>query len=477
MYKGLDKKISHLSFFLFLFALLLFVWSLWKRVIHVDDAWLAEYSYFYNIYGYVKSEAMRGFLGAENKLYVYHKILAVEGAWLIHWFGFRPYVLKALSLVYLLPSLWLVHRLYLRHSLEKKNAWLLAALFLSFFHIVNLSFTFRPEMQLLCWGLLSYLLLESYSEQHKRVFLLLSAFLAGWTVAVHLNGLIYVGTGVLWLAWRRRFKDSFLYGVIGSWGLFFYFLFDAHSGAELQASWQQLRQWRDVSTADYGWSLLIRLLEEQGRFLHSPAEMVYTFYLLLLLIPARKMLWRQHKGLVVYTGILTFCLAELSHGKNTNYLLYGFPFFLVLGLSSFEELLKKERRTLAWTAVGVFLVGSWTTSLKTFYKREEMFAEYAQVAATLPESARLLGPIYYIFHKTPHQNLQNFIHLRDQVEAGLFTASPELLFEKAEEFGNSYVILDVSNENFFKVEGEAYGNYILAPEQPSPHLKIFKLRN
>ncbi|HWU43517.1 MAG TPA: glycosyltransferase family 39 protein, partial [Bdellovibrio sp.] len=232
----------------FLTAVCVFLWSLWKRIIHIDDVWLGEYSYFFNQLGYVKSEAMRGFYGAENKLYVYHKLFTIEGAWVVQWFGFKPYALKSLSLLYLCLSFIPLNLIYKKYSDSRQSTLLLLALYISFFHTMNLGFTFRPEMHLVLWSLLIFLFLDKYIEKSKFEDLALAGFFAGVSIATHLNGNTLALTGVLFLWFFRRWWAGFIFGAIGSWGLFFYFFFDARSIEELKLSYLQLTQWRDVAT-------------------------------------------------------------------------------------------------------------------------------------------------------------------------------------------------------------------------------------
>ncbi|WP_413944593.1 hypothetical protein [Bdellovibrio sp. HCB-162] len=421
----------------------------------------------------MKSEAMRGFYTAEKQLFVYHKFFHIQGAWLIHWFGFKPYALKALSLIYIIASLPLLTVIYKKGSESKKYVLLLFALFLSFFHTMNLGFVFRPETHLVFWGLLSYLLLDTYFESQKKWLLAASAFVSGIGIATHLNGVVFTGAAVLLLWINRKWWAGFFYGVIATWGLLFFFTYDVRSFDDLHQLYLQLTNWRDVATGKYGWESLLRVFSETSRYFHSPPEMIYSLMLLLLLIPARKYLIQSHKRVLYYTGLLSLCVAQVTHGNNTNYLMYALPFLLLLAVWSFEKLLTEKRSTLAWTAVAIFLVGSWGYDTSKFWGKDieiahADFAELENVAQLLPANSNVLSPHDLIFPGVEKFRIQSFINYRDNVEKQLLPQTAEALFAEAQKFDIEYVVVNESNKEFFNIIEKNYGPYKLLPE---PSLK------
>lgn len=460
--------------FLFIVSLGIFIWSLWHRALHIDDVWLAEYSFWLNKLGYVKSEAARGFYGSEIRHYVYHKVFAIEGAWIIRIFGFEPYALKSISVIYTALSLPLLTLIYKKYSSSGKYLFLMFAVFLSFFHTVNLGFTFRPEMNLVFLFLLSFLLFDKYLDTNRRTFLVAAALISGLSIATHLNGNIFVAASVLYLWIQRRWIAGFIYGMIASWGLFFHFLFDVRSLAELRDSFNQLSHWRDVSTGKYGLELFIRLFEEQGRYLHSPPEILYTLMLILLLVTTRRYLYQKQKRLLVFLGLLFLCTAEITHGTNTNYLMCAFPFFVLLSTLSFEKLLAEGRKKLAWFAVLIFLIGSWQYNIVHFKRGEQMAPEYAKVAEYLPKDVQVLAPEFLMFKGLGKFHIQSYGTYVDKVEQGILKQTPEQLFAEAMKFDIEYVVLDQHYMDFFNVKPMPYEPYYIINEQPSGAFVIFK---
>lgn len=474
----MNKKNSIWAFAAFAISLILFFWSLWHRPIHIDDVWLAEYSYWLERLGYVKSEALRGFFGAENRLYVYHKLLAFEGAAAIRLFGFHAYVLKSLSLAYVLGSLVALYYVYQKHGQQKATqSLLLFAIFLSFFHTMNLGFIFRPEIRLLCWGLCSFILLDKFlSEPSAQKYLILAALLSGVGTATHLNGVVFTGASVAFLWIQRRWWAGFVFGAIASWGLFFYFLIDVRSVAELQLSFHQLVHWRDVATGKYGWEMFTRVITEQGRYLHSPPEIIYSFLLLFLLIPARKYLWANKRRLTVYTLVLSFFVAQVTHGTNTNYLMYAFPFFILLAIYSFSWLVEKDHKKYATSIVAIFLVASWIYNIQYFRKRESLKEEISKVVEFIPADVQVLAPGQLMFQGLGKFHIQSFVSYRDRVEAGNLDSTGTALFSEANKFQIEYIVFDESNFEFFHLKDGAPNSYERLETQPSTLFQIFKAK-
>ncbi|KHD90012.1 MAG: hypothetical protein OM95_00340 [Bdellovibrio sp. ArHS] len=422
---------------------------------------------------------MRGFFTAEKQLFVYHKLFQIQGAWLITWFGFKPYVLKSLSLIYVLGTLPLLGLLYRRGSSNKKYIFLLFALFLAFFHTMNLGFVFRPETHLVFWGLLSYLLLDSYFESRKKWLLLTSAFISGIGIATHLNGVVFTGASVLLLWLYRRWWAGLVFGTVATWGLLFFFTFDVRSWADLHQLYLQLTNWRDVSSGKYGWESVFRIFSETSRYFHSPPEIVYSIMLLLLIFPARKHVIQFHKRTLYYTGLLSLCVAQVTHGHNTNYLMYALPFMLVLATWSFEERLSVNHWKTPVAAIGVFLVVSWGYDISKFWgaykthSHKEM-QELEVITEILPEKANVLSHHMLIFPGIEKLRIQSLVTYRDKVENGLLQATPESLFNEANKFDIDYVVLNKGNQDFFNTIQNTYGSFRFMPIPQVENFRVYQ---
>src|SRR5690606_37390658 len=77
-------------------------------------------------------------------------------------------------------------------------------------------FVYRPETMVMCAGLASHYFLLKDEIKVGGYNWILSSVLAGLCVLTHLNGLIFIGAGVVFLCLSERFKAAFLYGLIAS---------------------------------------------------------------------------------------------------------------------------------------------------------------------------------------------------------------------------------------------------------------------
>jgi len=82
---------------------IIYLFSLWHNGIYADDSWFGEQAYWLAKTGIVKAETMKGLLGMDSRLFVYHKLNIILGAALVKLFGWSVYIFKFLTLsVYLL---------------------------------------------------------------------------------------------------------------------------------------------------------------------------------------------------------------------------------------------------------------------------------------------------------------------------------------------------------------------------------------
>lgn len=444
-----------------LVAVAVFLYSLVGRMIHIDDAWLGEYSYWWSELGYVKSNAMRGFYNAEDKLFIYHKLFAPQGALLIKLFGFNAYVLKSLSLIYLFLCFWISLKIYRNYSSWKTGGLLLVSLMLSFHQMVSLGFIFRPEISLIFYGLLSFYFLDRSFHTTKWTTLIFSALLAGVCAATHLNGTIYIGAGVLLLWMYKRWLHGLIYGIVGSWGVWYY-LIDVRSFQELQMLAIQFRNWRDVKDGESGLiALLFRVLSEQKRFMHTPPEIIYTVLLLVFVFGARKFLAKTAPRILSYSLILTLLLALVAHGKTTKYIVFAFPFFGILITLAFESLFNENKKMRgAWIALGAFFVVNWGYNISYFRTRESGRERFAKIAEATPSNANIMGPYTYVFAAIQrHQNFQSSVIYEDALRSGELDPSEKSLFERLNSYGIDYVILGSELREKFNVTGDGNQAY------------------
>lgn len=326
----------------FLLLCLLFLYSLPGRRLSVDDAWLGEHAWYQAHEGHVRSELMHGITRQDERVLVHHKLLTLHGSAVISLFGFTLPALKSISLAYFLLFValagWYLVR---RRSLLTPDEFLLFLLLL-FAHplLFDLAFVFRPEVPMMFYGFLSYLLLAESLETGKgRAWLVLaSGAAAGLCTGLHLNGVIFLLAGFVLLLVRRRYLFTlflsagfivtaalYFYDFTGEYGFSFWF-------AQITGSPFHER------TADYfGWkTILLSVFGEHLRWFHSPVESSLSLLLIVALLTG----WKRLKGmrnLAVYTLVLVVGMGLVAIYKTSKYMVVYLPFVVWMILVVLKE--------------------------------------------------------------------------------------------------------------------------------------------
>ncbi|MEK2690478.1 hypothetical protein [Bdellovibrio sp. GT3] len=456
----ISVKSKNITWFVLATVFIAFIYSLIGRPIHIDDAWLGEYSYWWAQLGYVKSEALRGYFGAENKLFVYHKLFAQQGGLLIRATEFNVYILKALPLAYLCLA-FILGFLFFKKWMSTLSLCLLFILVLCFHQIVGLSFTFRPEIPVMFFGMLAaYFLIRE--EKTEKKFIFISAFFAAIAAANHLNGMVYIGAGVLYLWIQKKWLQGFIYGVIGFFGVCYYFI-DVRSLEDLKTLHLQFTNWRDVAGEKVGLlQLPLRVLREQERFFHTPPEIAYSLLLLTsLFVYFNEKIGSFHKEtyrLLLYAALVTFCLSILAHGKSTKYIVYAVPFFMAFIVLVCQY---ARRGKMAILVVGSLYV--LTNLIYNFnaFKGAPLFSHEIEYAAKqIPAGANVAAHYPYIFLGIPlGQKVQATVIYEDMERAKVLPPTAEDFFEQAAKFNIDYALIQAEDRAQFHIAYEKVGQY------------------
>jgi hypothetical protein len=193
--------ILRIGVFLLLGLLLL---SCYQRTEHFDDAWFAEQSYWLVRDGWVRSELFRGLNGWENRIYVFHKLYIYTSALIMKLIGFSLPASKLLTSLCALTTGYLVW-LHNRQT-STQQQWLGLLLYAGCGTIIRYFAVNRPEMMCLLLGFSSYYVLSQQSGRAGRAGL--AGLLAGMAALTHLNGLIYVAAGLIWLFIREGVRPA-----------------------------------------------------------------------------------------------------------------------------------------------------------------------------------------------------------------------------------------------------------------------------
>ncbi|MEN7547435.1 glycosyltransferase family 39 protein [Rapidithrix thailandica] len=443
---------------LFIFTTTLLI-TFYHRAIHLDDVWLGEHAYWLAKEGVVRSELFRGLLDYESQLFVYHKFFVLNGAWLISLFGWSPYVLKSIGLLYSLIFFIFVFRYYKNSS--QTQCLLFSALLVSNPVFIEYVFVYRPEVMLMSLGFLSFFFLKKYLESSKWIHLLLSAGLAGLCFYTHLNGLVYIGAGGLTLLLYRKIGPALLFGGIATPVAALYFL-DVYQANAWEPYLSQFNN--DPAVEKRGsWGLVLNLLEEHKRFFHSPREIGIS----LLVIPVLALRWKSifyHKRLeLMYVIIISFSLAVLHDIKTSKYMLLYLPQLLILVAFALENIYLQVAAN--WkkgvtVLLGLYFLNGLVSASILFLKNKNQPAYNQQITQYMGEKGgNVMAVMPFVFNE-----IENFRIMGQHYYVALYekyTGEPlttEAFFKDMEQKEIQAILIDEDLLNKLPLPLE-YGNY------------------
>jgi len=366
-----NKMKYHIIKLLLLATILLFLYSLINRPPDDDDAWFGEHAYSQSKLGFVKSELMNGITYMNDRFLCHHKLLTLQGAFLINIFGFSVYTFKIISLIYL--SIFII--LFYFHTYIKRftplEFWLSLLLFFANNLIFNWSFTFRPEIAVMTLGFISYLFIVKVLNNNQRSYLFagLGGLFAGLCVSTHLNGLIFPIAGVLLLLWNKKYFQSIVFGFSTIPTILIYF-YDFTSKFNLKFWLYQLNNTPShdrLSDLPFGVSYLMNLLNEHMRFFHSPIEISFSILFIVVFIIAFKHL-KTHLNMMRYLFILIIFIAVFSLHKTSKYIILYLPYLIILTTLSLKHIFSKDNSdTIFFKKINFKIVKLFTLTILAIY--------------------------------------------------------------------------------------------------------------
>ena len=444
---------------------LLFIYSLIHRIPDIDDSWDGDFAYWQAKLGFVKSELMHGRAMQEVRLICHHKLLTLQGALVINTIGFSLYKLKAISLAYLLLFLFIFYKHAYKKVFSPFYFYLFLLLFISNALIFDFAFVFRPELTLMTFGFISYLLLDKALKQTKSIGLvILSGIFAGLGVATHLNGVIFIIAGVLLLFINKKYLYGFIFGisVLPTAAIYFYDFTPTYNLAFWSKQISELTTDEALSTLPAGLSHLVNLLNEHLRFFHSPKEISFS----LLLIASLALAWKNlkvQKNLAFYTAILVVTLGLISVHKSSKYAIIYLPYLMILLVSSLNYIFdRKQSLNITYQRNSIFAVTIFMVlylSVNTFYNiklsavkfyssdNSELVTKYIHEKT---DSLRIAAPMNFIFNEiTKFKSIQGDM-LYSDLQKKDSTIYKQGFLEFTRKFDIDYIIL---SEEFYRKFG------------------------
>ncbi|MBC8084369.1 MAG: hypothetical protein H7Z21_14295 [Hymenobacter sp.] len=380
------------------------------RVVHFDDAWGAELSYWLVQSGRVRSELFRGLGdGSEQQAYVFHKAFIYLQAGLMQGFGFGLYTVKAVGLVFSAVGLGLLMR-YFRGPGEARG--LAAFLYLGCGALVSAAFVGRPEPLVMSAGLASFMLLRR--ARGRAGHLALAGGLGGLAGLAHLHGLIFLMAGGLWLLLQRvRWPAVLAFGLAGTATMSLYVL-DAVLNRQLPVLLLQFSYAPVTQASQHGWAKLAVLLRYQAVYFHSEGEAFLTALLrAVVALAGRPGRWRRLSMPQQYLLLLVLSFWGLCARADGYYFLLLMPFFIIvvveLALTAWPHL-PPWRRVALRVLLVLYPVGAGVRAHHLWRAKQNTpwpATENARLARYMPKKGSVaVVPLDFFFNEIGHYRLR-----------------------------------------------------------------------
>ena len=216
----------------------------------------------------------------------------------------------------------------------------------------------------------------------------------------------------------------------------------------------------------YLYDFLLKIINEQQRYLHSPAEVGLTLVFLSSLLYGGKSLIRNNKFLIIYLSVLMFGLAIITTSKTSKYMIPLLPYIIILTAMVLKEkwtfvnnrylAIPKNWNSFALLFSLVFFIGfssffNYSLALEKFtnIKNQEIINKYVKSDHS---KTSILGPMTIIFGEIG--NFKEIIGLmsfneRSKTDDNIFGRG---LFLTAEAEGIDYVFINDYYINKFQIK-------------------------
>lgn len=442
--------------------------SCYHRAIHFDDAWFAEQAYWLIHDGRVRSELFRGYNGWEKQIYVFHKLFIYTEAALMRLVGVSLESCRLLSLLCGVGTGALIWHYCRRYSREAQ--WLSLLLYFGCGVLIRYFAINRPEIMYTLLGLASYLLLDR--EAGKRRMPALAGLLAGMAALTHLNGVIYLAAGGLWLLMHKEWKNSLVFGIAGGITLSLYGL-DALVNGEFAILIGQFLQ--DPATqSNLLWTEKLRvMLDYQRLFFHSHREVPLTVLALVCGLFLRTQVSLLKGGVRLYLGLLIVAFLLLTKSNFDFYYILFVPWLVLLVAEAATQPLadrpRWQRRTGRVALAGYSVMSLMVLGQVLAENRSTPYTpDYnAELASHMPlRHTLVIAPLSFFFGQMENYQIRGLAayHLREKRQGKIPLAR---FFAEAHGKGVEYIISDE----------EANASYLIpmnAPGKIGAYRRVFQ---
>lgn len=437
----------------------------WKKADHFDNAWFAEQAYWLLRDGWVRSELFRGLNHWEERIYVFHKLYIYASALVMALLGISSETCKVLSVLCSALTAWLIWKTCRREVTEQ--AWLAVILFLGFGTLLRFNATNRPEPMVMALGMLSFVCLDR--RRPTRYDLPLAGLFAGMAALTHLNGLIYLAAGFVWLWVLTNWRRAFYFGIVGGLVASLYFLDVLVDGRFDRLVDQFVND--PATQGNLGWKAKLEVMLGFHRFFfHSERESILSALAVLSLLFFRNRL-RLTQPLTLYTLCLVVSFWLLSKSDTDYYYLLLAPWMVMLTSRLLVNYLPEKSIGIQRFFRGLLLVygAIFLLNVVKFVQqnvttpRPEPYN--AMLASHMPKKhTNVIGPLSFFFGQMENYHLHGLPFFYFLNEKKPFTLAE--FFEMARRQNVEYVISDNWNMTVEIPQD--------APERIGAYVRVFR---
>jgi len=468
---------------LLILSAIIFMASLYHRQITFDDAFFAEQAYWVNKDGYVRSELFSTFKDWGERQYIYLKLHVWQTALVAQVFGWSAYFFKMIPLAYFCLFVYLSHY-YFRRYLASANIttfYLFLILLLINTYIVHFSFENRPEIAQMCLGFLSFLAIRHGIQVNKALFLFLAGMLAGTTVLLHFNGLVFISAGAGLIIYLRQTRTLFLFllGAAIIAPVYWYEMFSNHA---VGTALDQLRNYPSLAKGHFSLkNLVLKFLFAPQRYFQHLFDASYTLLFILTLYFNRHSIKenKEVKILLVYFVLAELTLALIGPDAKAIYMVIYMPYVLfIIAIYNHSLFQKPLNRTMlvAFSFYAITQLGHVMGMIGD--RNSEIIQQHAQIFNKyhIRSTDKIFAPSLFVFNEIGHAKItasENLLSGR-KLSIGINTDSKDVL-KYADKHGYQYLILmkgclpDLTETDLivnraysgYELVGRDYGYYIL----------------
>lgn len=383
----------------------------------MDDDILGEQAYWASKLGFVKSELLRGFggLGYEHFQGVFHKLFIYQGAASVRVFGWSVYALHLVNYVYFLLFVGLLYK-YVRRYLAADYSLFLGALALLMlnYQVAYCTGSYRPEVTVMTFGFASFYCLRSNIERATKSHLLAAAILAAMAAFSHLNGLMYIVAGFALLLLRQHYGRAIIFGTVASFVFLGAYFADVLAYSSIENFLFQFRHEPSLGGSNFAWySPLLKIINEQARFLYNEREVPYTLAIVAALGFGFRFLKEKIPIELAYSFMLVLFMAGMNYSKSPQYLVCYAPFLVLILVLGWQRI-EAQGKPLARYTLRSFLVFSFGINVFfmikgiggniSFWQKDSKATTYAKLAALIPQphdTINILAHHEFVFDQLP----------------------------------------------------------------------------